>query len=119
MEKRGLDQSTLARDLGVTQGAISKIVLGKTTNSRLIPRIATYLGVSMPWLLGESDEQEGADGDTALLDHEAREMIRHLQHLTPADRRALLQIARTMAGGPTPSSTVHAPARGYRGEEEN
>ena len=56
MRMRGLDQSALARDLGVTQGAISKIVLGKTSNSRLMPRIATLLRVPLPWLLGMSDE---------------------------------------------------------------
>lgn len=114
MEKRGVDQSTLARDLGVTQGAISKIILGKTANSRLIPRIATHLGVSMPWLLGDSDHDHGDEPEDAPLDHETRDMVRNFQHLAPADRRALLQIARSMAGGAPPSETVHA--RGGEGK---
>lgn len=52
MADRGVSQSMLARAVGSTQGAISLILLGKTTNSRLLPKIATYLGVSLGWLLG-------------------------------------------------------------------
>jgi len=54
----GVDQSGLARELGVTQGAISKIVLGKTANSRLMPKIATTLRVPLAWLLGMSDDRQ-------------------------------------------------------------
>jgi len=60
MRKADEDQSSLARAIGITQGAISKILQGKTANSRHLPRIANYLGVSLPWLLGEA-----ADHDTA------------------------------------------------------
>lgn len=56
MENRGFDQSGLARAVGVSQATINRIVLGKTANSRLLPRIATELGVSLPWLLGMSDD---------------------------------------------------------------
>lgn len=107
MRKRGLDQPDVAKGVGATQGAISKIITGETKNSRLIPKLATFLGVSVPWLLGQSDDPSG-EGEEALLDHESREMVRQFNHLAPADRRALLQIARTMAGGAPPSETVHA-----------
>jgi len=49
----GLDQSAIARHIGVTQGAISLILLGKTTRSRYLPEIAQLLGVSLAWLRGE------------------------------------------------------------------
>jgi len=51
-----MSQSGLARAVGATQGSISLILLGKTTNSRLLPKIATFLGVSLAWLLGMADE---------------------------------------------------------------
>jgi phage repressor protein C with HTH and peptisase S24 domain len=56
MESRGYDQSGLARAIGVSQATINRIVQGKTANSRLMPRIATKLGVPLPWLLGMSDD---------------------------------------------------------------
>ena len=58
MRKAGEDQSSLSRAIGITQGAISKILQGKTANSRHLPRIAHHLGTSLPWLLGETDDPE-------------------------------------------------------------
>lgn len=53
MAEAGMDQSAVARHIGVTQGAISLILLGKTTRSRYLPEIAQLLGVSLAWLRGE------------------------------------------------------------------
>jgi transcriptional regulator with XRE-family HTH domain len=63
MAAQRVSQSGLARAVGATQGSISLILLGKTTNSRLLPKIATFLGVSLAWLLGMSDDQ----GDTGVV----------------------------------------------------
>ncbi|KHA64266.1 hypothetical protein NI18_10245 [Sphingomonas sp. Ant20] len=56
MAAQRVSQSGLARAVGATQGSISLILLGKTTNSRLLPKIATFLGVSLAWLLGMADD---------------------------------------------------------------
>lgn len=56
MAAQRVSQSGLARAVGATQGSISLIMLGKTTNSRLLPKIATALGVSLAWLLGMADD---------------------------------------------------------------
>lgn len=56
LAEAGIDQPTLADTLKVSQGSISKIVSGKTRNSRLLPRIATLLSKPLPYLLGESDD---------------------------------------------------------------
>lgn len=56
MKAIGIDQPKLADDLRVSQGTISKIVSGKTRNSRLLPRIALRLGLPLEYLLGESDD---------------------------------------------------------------
>lgn len=57
MDGRGLDQSGLARKIGVSQATINRIILGKTANSRLLPKIAMALGVSLAWLLDMSDDR--------------------------------------------------------------
>lgn len=50
-------QSSVAQALGITQGAVSEILSGKTQNTRLLPKLADLLGVSIPWLLGTSDSK--------------------------------------------------------------
>lgn len=45
-----------AKAIGVGQSTISNILTGRTTDSRHLPRIADYLGVSLGWLLGTSDD---------------------------------------------------------------
>lgn len=53
---RAWTQSDLARLLGVSASAISQVMTGKTRDSRLIPSLAAALGVSVPYLTGESDD---------------------------------------------------------------
>ena len=67
MRLKGMDQSDLAVAIGATQGTISKILLGKTANSRLLPRIAALLGVELAWLLGMSDDRSDAKGGSISL----------------------------------------------------
>lgn len=97
MEWRGMDQSVLATAIGVTQGAISKIVVGKTANSRLLPKIAIALRVSLPWLLGKTDDPSVAEQDIALSE-EDKGWLDLLHSLGRRDRGAVLQLARTLAG---------------------
>lgn len=95
MEIRGFDQTRLAHELDVTQGAISKILVGKTRNSRLMPRIAARLAVPLPWLLAESD----SDGDFVNegFTVEERDWVELLRSIAPKDRSAALQLVRTIA----------------------
>lgn len=53
LDGAGWSQGRLARTVGVTQGAISQILLGKTLRSKFLPEIAEVLGVSLRWLAGE------------------------------------------------------------------
>jgi phage repressor protein C with HTH and peptisase S24 domain len=62
MKTAGLDQEALADQVGCTQGAISQILLGNTQRSRFLPSIAEKLGVPLPWLMGEIDEQHPGAG---------------------------------------------------------
>jgi phage repressor protein C with HTH and peptisase S24 domain len=58
MAKADVDQAELAEGVGCTQSAISQILVGTTQRSRFLPDIAQYLGVSLKWLKGETDDPE-------------------------------------------------------------
>lgn len=115
LDLRGLDQSALASDLGVTQGAISKIVRGHTRNSRLAPRIAHRLHVPLPWLLGETDDR-GFDVEPGSdLDEDEWALVNLFRQMPEADRAALLHIAQSMVRT-TRVGTLHAPNLNFRAE---
>ena len=72
MDQRDLDQSTLARRVGCTPGAINQIMKGRTQSSRFLPKIATVLGVPYEFLVGETDDpddwQQGDLSDEVQID---------------------------------------------------
>ena len=58
MIERDLDQSALARRVGCTPGAINQIIKGRTRQSKYLPAIASALGVSYSYLVGDTDDPE-------------------------------------------------------------
>ena len=125
-----ISQSELARRVGVTQQTIYKLVSGTTYGSKHIHKIARELDTTPAYLMGETDDPHADLPAPPDLDSDERLLIEAFSHLAPADRRALLQIARSMAGGAQPSGTVHGQGGGegkavtvhdkssaYRGEE--
>ena len=118
MEAAGLSQAELARRVGMAQPSIFQLINRGKKGSTKLHLIARELQTTPAYLSGETDDPQGDAPPQPTLDADERDLIDNFKYLTPADRRALLQIARTMAGGPTPSQTVHAPARGYRGEKK-
>lgn len=114
----GISQAELARRVGVRQSTMNSLIKGDNRTSRSLLQIARELRTTPAYLTGETDDPHADAPDAPVLDAESREIIDHLGQLAPADRKALLQIARTMAGGPAPSTTVHEPEKGYRGEDK-
>lgn len=116
MTLRSTDQSTLARELGVTQGAISKIVVGKTANSRLLPRIAVHLDVPLEWLLGQQDDLAAASDEFSRVE---RDWVFALRAIGTEERTALLTLARSLSFGEGKElrPTLHDKRQAYRGEE--
>lgn len=58
MRDADVDQSELARRIGVTPGAINQILTGRTRQSKHLPEIATELGVAYAWLAGRSSDPD-------------------------------------------------------------
>ncbi|MEG8025074.1 helix-turn-helix transcriptional regulator [Sphingomonas aurantiaca] len=56
MELRGFSQSKLARQVGVSQTTIAKLVLSKGYGSKHLHRIARELGTTPAYLEGETDD---------------------------------------------------------------
>ena len=62
-----------------------------------MPKFALKLGVSLPWLLCETDD-EAIDGQDIAFSEEDREWLDLLHTLGATERFAVLQLARTLSG---------------------
>ena len=58
MNANNVSQSDLARELGMTRGAVSQKFKAKRFTLRDISRIADYFDVSTDWLLGRTEQQK-------------------------------------------------------------
>lgn len=118
-----LTQAALAQEVGMSQQAIGKLVNGKSQGSTRIAKIARTLRTTPEYLMGEIDDPEAGAPDEVPLDYFQRELLECVAMMTPVDRKALLQLARSLAGIADPknfsgfSNTVHAPKKDYRGKD--
>lgn len=123
MGERGVDQAELARQLDVSQGTISKIVVGRTRNSRLLPKIAAKLGVPVNWLLGETDQRDDAEYGTGVshrLNYEQLELVDCFDRMDRANQLALLQMARALPKREAPlRERLHEKPIGFRAERRS
>lgn len=61
LEEKQISQAALARQIGVAQATIAKLVLGESAGSKHLPNIARILGTTAGYLTGEThDPTEGA-----------------------------------------------------------
>ncbi|WP_126665621.1 helix-turn-helix domain-containing protein [Croceibacterium ferulae] len=96
MKALHLSQGELARRVGCSGASMSKIVQGETKQSRLLPAIARELGVSVAYLVGETDE--AVLGLCAgILSPEESYFITQLRVLTSSDEQAVFRILDTLA----------------------
>ena len=113
MEMHGFSQAELARRVGVAQPTIFALIHRNKIGSKHIHKIARELGTTPAYLTGETDNPNEDAPAPATLDAESRELVERFTSLTPADRRALLQVARSMADGPSAHGAVQAPQLTY------
>lgn len=97
MADRGIDQSQLARAIGVTQGTISLILLGKTRRSKHMPEIASYLEVSLEWLAGRVSSKEEAGSEGEAFSRQELALVQRWRALPSNDRSTLERITEALS----------------------
>lgn len=116
LKATSMSQSALARQVGLTQPAINALIRGSTRTSLHLHRIAKALGTTPAYLEGETDDPLADAPDTPFISPEEREVLECLRVMTPADRKALAQIACSMAGRFAKPATFHAPGQHFQHE---
>lgn len=120
MDALELTQAALARQSGVSQQSISRLVSGEAMGSRYLHKIAAALRTTPAYLTGETEDPGGEVPDD-VLSGEEQELVEYFRRLTTKDRAAARQIIRSLANqdkpttpAPTPA-TLHSPGRSYAG----
>jgi transcriptional regulator with XRE-family HTH domain len=93
MNKRGMTQSRLAKESGLTQGSISNIISGRRGRSdKSLSQIARALKLPQEHVFtvaGILKEKKGADPDIDLIMHHVKDLDQH-------DRDAVLEFIRML-----------------------
>ena len=100
-KERGVSGSRMCLDLGMSKSTLSDLKSGrkKSFTAETAHKIASYLDVSVEYLLGEEEketkkEQPTAEGDG--LSDELNELIERLKELPEDKVQMLLQVARSI-----------------------
>lgn len=113
MQEVGLTQAALGREIGVSQQAIHKLLIGTTRETGKIARIARALQTTAAYLEGETDDPD-CDSPEWSLSHDEQEWLTLLRQLAPTDRAAVMQLTRTIAGSAI-SPMVNARSQDWKG----
>jgi transcriptional regulator with XRE-family HTH domain len=95
LEEVGLSQAELARRIGISQQAISKLAAGGSYGSKHLHRIARELGTTPAYLTGETDDPHGQAPDIQLSSDESR-LLEIYRELPKQDRAALKRLIERM-----------------------
>lgn len=76
MFEKGITQAELAKRAGITQGAITNYIKGRTPRGNILNNIAAVLGCEKGYLLGEADTVTGISAEE--LNAAAKPLIRLL-----------------------------------------
>lgn len=92
---KGVSGSRMCLDLGMSKSTLSDLKNGrkKGLNADTAHKIATYLGVSVGYLLGEEDEKEKPTVQDDGLSDEKLELIDKIKKLPEDQVLFLLQVA--------------------------
>lgn len=117
MELVGISQAELARRVGMKQPSIFNLIHKGKKGSTKLHLIARELGTTPAYLTGETDDPESTAAEPSLLSSEQRELLDRFAELQPVDRRALLQITRSLATAASLNPTLHSRSAAFRGFE--
>ena len=91
-------------DLGLSKSTLSDLKYGRTKgmSTATAQKIASYLGVTVGYLLGEEDmpqnEEKPTNPKIGELSEEELEIIEDLRRLAQADQDAILRMIRSLSG---------------------
>lgn len=118
----GLTQGALAKRVGISQPSIHRLIFENKIGTSHIYKIARELETTAEYLMGETDDPH-RDMPDDNLNGEEREWLNLLRGLCPEDKRAVLQLTRSLAqrgDSPAPEPikppTVHDDALAFKSE---
>lgn len=89
----GKKPNTVAKELGIASSSITQWKHGSTPRAQLLQKIADYFGVSVSYLIGESDQKEKpTTPEGGELSEEDIEIIELLRAASPSKKAALLAL---------------------------
>ena len=107
-----ISQAELARRVGIKQPTINALINGSSRSSVHLHKIARELRTTSAFLAGDTDDPD-AEVPIDNLTAEERVSLEQLRQLNDRDRKAVLQLLRSLTEEPTPA-TVHEPKLKYR-----
>jgi transcriptional regulator with XRE-family HTH domain len=114
LKEAGISQAELARRVSLTQPTINALIRGSSRSSAHLHKIARELGTTPAYLAGETDDPD-SDAAVSHLTREEFEWIDLLHALATADRKALLQLARSLSNEAR-APTLHSPRPEFRSQ---
>ena len=97
-KERGISGSRMCLDLGMSKSTLSDLKSGrkKSFTAETAHKIASYLGVSVAYLLGEEEQKEKPTVKDDELSADMLELIEAIKHLPEDKVQMLLQVARSI-----------------------
>lgn len=97
IEASGLSYSEIARQVGVKQPTITRLVSGNQYSTTRLTQLARTIHTTPEYLTGESDEPGPGSTPGAVLTPQDAEIIRLFGGLTPARRKMVHALLRDLA----------------------
>ena len=97
-KERGISGSRMCLDLGMSKSTLSDLKSGrkKSFTAETAHKIASYLGVSVAYLLGEEEQKEKPTVKDDELSADMVELIEAIKKLPEDKVQMLLQVARSI-----------------------
>lgn len=90
-EKKGVKGGKMCTDLGMSKATLTELKMGRQTglSATKAQKIATYLGVSVGYLLGEEEKRQPIENE---LSAKKRDFIQKIEKMSDAQIERLEQI---------------------------
>lgn len=95
---KGKTPNGVAKELNFASSSVTQWKHGSTPRPVALQKIAEYFGVSVSYLIGETDAKKTAPGVGDGLEEEIREIIQLLNEASPELRAAALAVLKSAAG---------------------